>query len=331
MKTITALERELILDATGEGLTPLPAGVLEKDLLITDILSSIASAEWNGLTLIFCGGTCLSKAHHLIKRMSEDIDFKISMPEGLSRNARSNHLHKFKISMAAMLRERGFYLPDEEIAARNENGYIGMNLHYQSQFSPVVSLRPDIKVEFNAISPLLSTHKLPVCSILGALVNPDIKGFEVVCVGVREALVEKTVSFLRRTAEKLANRHRTTPDDRLIRHIYDVFAIVKYHPDVLNDLPYLQFRSTVLADAAQYRNQFPEFEQDPIAQMRGALTALQVDPGFEQEYTSFVEELVFEGTMCYPEVLANFIELTENFLSNSFVYDLTTEQEGIPE
>jgi predicted nucleotidyltransferase component of viral defense system len=80
MRQISAAQRELILDAVGEGLTPLPAGVLEKDLLVTAVLRSLA--DFRGpADIVFCGGTCLSKAHGLVRRMSEDVDFKIRMPE----------------------------------------------------------------------------------------------------------------------------------------------------------------------------------------------------------------------------------------------------------
>lgn len=80
MKTITAREHDLILDVRNEGLTPLPPGIFEKDLLITEVLRTLVAVERDGIQLVFCGGTCLSKAHGLIERMSEDIDFKLVLP-----------------------------------------------------------------------------------------------------------------------------------------------------------------------------------------------------------------------------------------------------------
>lgn len=70
MKEIGAAQRELILDAIGEGLSSLPAGVLEKDLLMTAALRTMADFP-DPANLFFCGGTCLSKAHRLVRRMSE--------------------------------------------------------------------------------------------------------------------------------------------------------------------------------------------------------------------------------------------------------------------
>ena len=85
MKTITAREYDQILDIRNESLSSLPPGIFEKDLLLTQALHHIASTDTDGVGLVFCGGTCLSKAHRLIERMSEDVDFKLVVPEGLSR------------------------------------------------------------------------------------------------------------------------------------------------------------------------------------------------------------------------------------------------------
>lgn len=108
MKTITAREHDLILDVRNEGLTSLPPGIFEKDLLITEVLRTVVAVESDGIQLVFCGGTCLSKAHGLIERMSEDIDFKLVLPQGLSRSARSRLLSQFKKRLAAVLVDAGF-------------------------------------------------------------------------------------------------------------------------------------------------------------------------------------------------------------------------------
>ncbi|NCA17866.1 MAG: hypothetical protein EBS90_12625, partial [Betaproteobacteria bacterium] len=68
MKEISAYERDLILAVTGEGRSPLPAGVLEKDLVVTAVLRSLARFQGN-TQLVFCGGTCLAKAHRRVQRM----------------------------------------------------------------------------------------------------------------------------------------------------------------------------------------------------------------------------------------------------------------------
>jgi predicted nucleotidyltransferase component of viral defense system len=55
---------------------PSPA-LIEKDWYVVKALAAISAAATAPFRLVFGGGTCLSRAHRLIRRMSEDIDLKI--------------------------------------------------------------------------------------------------------------------------------------------------------------------------------------------------------------------------------------------------------------
>jgi hypothetical protein len=72
----------------------LPLQTAEKDIHVTDVLAALSNLKVShghfkglkkgelskiddGIQLVFAGGTCLSKAHRLIARMSEDIDIKV--------------------------------------------------------------------------------------------------------------------------------------------------------------------------------------------------------------------------------------------------------------
>ena len=313
MKTITAREHDLILDVRNEGLTSLPPGIFEKDLLITEVLRTVVAVESDGIQLVFCGGTCLSKAHGLIERMSEDIDFKLVLPQGLSRSARSRLLSQFKKRLAAVLVDAGFAVPANEIIARDENSYVSLNLHYESRFAPVASLRPEIKVELNARPPVLPTATLPIASMLDVLIQAPKTDLHVECIGVEETLAEKVLSFLRRTAEARAGRNRADYDDRLVRHLYDVRAIARGREGLV--LPHEHFAALVAGDATQFRNQYPEFEEDPVGQMRVVLDALHHEAdAFERDYLRFVDELVFGEPVTFAEARAMFIELAESLI-----------------
>jgi predicted nucleotidyltransferase component of viral defense system len=313
MKTITAREHELIISVMGEGLTALAEAVIEKDLLITEVLRTVVAVESDGIQLVFCGGTCLSKAHGLIERMSEDIDFKLVLPQGLSRSARSRLLSQFKKRLAAVLVDAGFAVPANEIIARDENSYVSLNLHYESRFAPVASLRPEIKVELNARPPVLPTAPLPIASMLDVLIQAPRTDLHVECIGVEETLAEKVLSFLRRTAEARAGRNRADYDDRLVRHLYDVRAIARGREGLV--LPHEHFAALVAGDATQFRNQYPELEEDPVGQMRVVLDALHHEAdAFERDYLRFVDELVFGEPVTFAEARAVFIELAESLI-----------------
>lgn len=314
MKTITDQERDFITAVIGDGLTTLAEAVLEKDLLLTEVLHAINATDNEGIGLVFCGGTCLSKAHSLIDRMSEDIDFKLVVPAGLSRSARSQMLSKYKKRLAKDLEQLGFHVPADQIVARDENSYVALNLHYESRFPPVASLRTEIKVELNARPPVLPTASLPIRSMLSTLLDKSSLGPPMDCVGVEETLAEKVLSFLRRTAEARAGLNRAEYDDRLVRHLYDVRAIARAKGNL--HLPHEHFAALVAGDAAQFRNQYPEFEQDPIGQMQLVLSELQHDASaFERDYQRFVDELVFGEPVSFDEARSVFIELAQRLMS----------------
>lgn len=98
MRTIPDELKSDIEDATNAGmLGNLPPAVAEKDIHITDALFELSKIRLTHVAyqqnrtpgeprparievatqLVFAGGTCLSKAHGLIERMSEDIDIKV--------------------------------------------------------------------------------------------------------------------------------------------------------------------------------------------------------------------------------------------------------------
>ena len=49
--------------------------VIEKDYYVTQVIHALSGIENDFFRLIFAGGTCLAKAHKIVKRMSEDVDF----------------------------------------------------------------------------------------------------------------------------------------------------------------------------------------------------------------------------------------------------------------
>lgn len=327
MKTISPQDYDLINDLRSEGLTDLPPGIIEKDLLLTEAIQAVVTTMSDDVRTVFCGGTSLSKAHGLIDRMSEDMDFKTVVPEDMSRNARKNLLSKFKKQLASELGGFGFVVPEGGIRARNENRYISLNLEYKSLFDPVASLRPEIQVELNASTPELPTATLPITSMVSNLTGGPLPGVSAECVSHTETLTEKVLSFLRRTAEFRAGRNRGAYDDRLVRHLYDVRAIISGKPDTV--LPIEYFAKTVMGDAVQFKNQYPEFLEDPLGQMRLVLAELNHQPElFEHNYERFVGELVFGDPVPFSEARSAFAGVAERFLVGMQELE---QSRGIPE
>ena len=53
------------------------ASAVAKDLHVVRAIAALAAIDAAPFTLVFGGGTALARAHRIIRRMSEDVDFKI--------------------------------------------------------------------------------------------------------------------------------------------------------------------------------------------------------------------------------------------------------------
>src|SRR5204863_230736 len=72
---------------------------VEKDWYVIQAIGRLSEMATDNFVLVFSGGTSLLKGYDLIRRFSEDIDFKLSLAEGfldLSRNQRKNALKTFR-------------------------------------------------------------------------------------------------------------------------------------------------------------------------------------------------------------------------------------------
>lgn len=306
MKTITETNRQLINAVVAEGLNKLPAGVIEKDFLVTEVLRELAGISIAEMDIVFCGGTCLSKAHSLIERMSEDLDFKVRLSEEVSRSARSRQLRQLKHDLTKHFVDMGFHVPDDGVTARDENNYFSLALHFQSAFPRVVSLRSEIQVEFSARPMITPTQRLAISSMLEVSASLPSQAFEMACVSIEETLAEKVLSLLRRTAQMRVRNSSAGFDPRLVRHLFDVHAIMHAHPGIISMVPPALFSQLVVEDAAQFSRQHPEFVINPLVEMSGAMGAIKTDPMFRLHYDDFLKDLVYGEPVAFETALAAF-------------------------
>ena len=115
MKTISRDQRGAVVEAYQRGLCELGPSILEKDLLITEVLSLLTQFEWGEVQPVFCGGTSLSKGYGLIQRMSEDIDFKLVLPTGWNPSQTRRELRALRRRLTQWMRDAEFDLPEADI------------------------------------------------------------------------------------------------------------------------------------------------------------------------------------------------------------------------
>jgi predicted nucleotidyltransferase component of viral defense system len=98
-KPLTQEELKELVSVTAERLRIKYPSIIEKDYYVTHVIHSLSGIENEYFRLIFAGGTCLAKAHKIVKRMSEDVDFKIQLKNTgiiFSKNRLLKELKKFR-------------------------------------------------------------------------------------------------------------------------------------------------------------------------------------------------------------------------------------------
>ena len=282
---------------------PSPA-LVEKDWHVVRALAAITVAKTAPFRLVFGGGTALSRAHRLIRRMSEDIDLKIIPDSPLTRPG----LRHLRSAITDGLLEAGFQF-DPENPEHRESGNASRYTLYRLPYAAIAAgqgiLRPEIQIE-TAVWPLrLPAIERPVISFVAEAFNHAPEVPTISCVALVETVAEKFVALTRRAGAELAKAGGPR-DPTLVRHIYDLHVIrPHYDPAEVAALA----RMIMLADAKAYGHQFPAYREDPIAETLRAVEGLAHDPDFAIRYAAFRRDMVYGESPEFEAALATITAL----------------------
>jgi len=281
-----------------------------KDFYVVRAIKAVASVDASPFILVFGGGTALARAHKLVKRMSEDVDFKIVSPHGssVSRGNRRKLLGVLRERVNDVLQAAGFsFDPTDKTTtwSRDENSYTVWHLPYDGSVGD--DLRPMIQVELTHASLRLDAVEKPVSSFVAEAFSHPPEVSSIPCVSLTETAAEKLVSLTRRTAMERAGLSRD-PDPTLVRHIYDLHAM-RDHID-LDELARL-VPLIAAADAAEFRNQYPAYALDIKGETRSAATALQTDDLYRKRYNDFMSAMVYGDRPDFRVSIGTVVRLAE--------------------
>ena len=254
---------------------------IEKDWFVTQVIAVLADLNADAFEFVFTGGTALSKAHHLIKRFSEDVDFRIiASPQ--NRKVRSN----FKHGVIEKLRQNGFAVENENIQARDENRFFSIDFYYPSHFSRSDALRPHVQIEIT-IRALQCLHSyLPVSSFVNAMTKQPPEVRRIACIDPVESASDKLSALAWRIPDRV--RGGKDDDPSLVRHIHDL-ALLKERALIHNNFAALVAASMQEDDRRSKNN--PSFAGLPIPEkLRQLLAILETDKAaYAREYDLFVK------------------------------------------
>lgn len=172
------------------------ARLVEKDYFCTVLLAYLSGH--GGEQLVFKGGTCLAKVHAGFYRLSEDLDFAISMAVDASRTQRRRAVAATKDAIAQLARHASAFAVTNSLTGANNSTQYSGAVEYQS---PTTGQPEAILIEVSVRETLLipatkqQTRTLLLDPVDGEAMVPDIP---VNCIAMTEAMAEKFRAALSR-------------------------------------------------------------------------------------------------------------------------------------
>ena len=277
------LDRRLV-ERVADNLLTEP-NLVEKDWHVTRAIGVLADLDHAGAVPAFGGGTSLSKAWGLIRRFSEDIDFKVTMPSA-SRNRARRERSAYRERILAALAAAGFE-PTGEVVKRDESRFFSAEFLFPSLFDTGRGLRPHIRVEMSLALPALPATKRSIGSQIAQAEgqSPEVPAF--LAVDPVETAADKLSALALRVHAR--RRGATDDDPTIIRHLHDLAALGTA-AGASSEFPRL-VRGALAADKG--RGGEAAAPSDPTALFAGMFERLATDKLWATEYEDFVRQVSF--------------------------------------
>jgi len=202
---------------------------IEKDYWISFVLKRLSESSYAD-SVVFKGGTSLSKGYKLINRFSEDVDMAVIVIPETSGN-------QIKTLIRTVEKEIASDLKEIEIDGVTSKGSRFRKAVYQypatTKKKQNVVLSNSIVVEINSFANPYPYHKLSIQSMIGEYLQGhkqddliqkyDMRGFKVNVLAKEQTLIEKLVSLIRFSFDEKP----TVSISGKIRHFYDLYYLLQ--------------------------------------------------------------------------------------------------------
>ncbi len=201
---------------------------IEKDYWISLILKRLSESKHVN-SVVFKGGTSLSKGHKLINRFSEDVDMAVIITHGTSGN-------QIKTLIRTVEKEIACDLSEIKIEGVTSKGSRFRKAVYEFPITlkqkQKAAIPESIIVEINSFANPFPYHKVGIQSMIGEYLRShnqdelvdkyDLGAFEVKVLDKEQTLIEKLVSLIRfsfddNPVESISGK---------IRHFYDLYYLL---------------------------------------------------------------------------------------------------------
>lgn len=274
---------------------------VEKDWYATQVLKAIAAIPPGPIAPVFAGGTCLSKAYKLIKRFSEDLDFRGYYTAGSpSKPVKRQFREKVLVAVEGV---DGVNLDRDKV--NSGSSYFKFPLSYTNVFATSGSLRPDLLVEFSYSQPrnACDTRKTP--SFVSEFSNAEPET-EILCLSPIETAADKFCALAWRVIKR--DRSNANDDPAMIRHLHDLYALrhlIAEEPQEFIDTVVDSFGNDMALNSRR-------LDCTLVEAAKNASGMLQEDKLYAEEYAQFVTGMSYapdDERISFGTALANFVAL----------------------
>ncbi len=279
-----ALDSELIIDVATE--MGVDASFIEKDYYATKVVQAIANCSHSEIKPIFCGGTSLSKGYGILKRFSEDVDFRAQFNVGTTPT--QSIRKEFRYEIYGLIESIEGITPD--MKRRDTGGdYFKIPLMYQQITDVSSALRPYLKLDFSFTQARRDPQSRPISSFVAEFSKnpPDTS---ILCLAPIETAADK-FSALRLRVNK-RNRSDEQDDPAMIRHLHDLYVLRDYVLSQDKDFKAM-VHASYEADEKRSSRCLGIPLQEAIEQM---LAKLSKDVLYEAEYDGYVKSMSYGGS-----------------------------------
>lgn len=298
----------------------LPPIAIEKDFWVTLVLESVFEL---GLaeSMVFKGGTSLSKGWNLIQRFSEDVDLAVDRKAfGFAGKLGSNKRTKLRKAIREFvleeltpelmntLQEKGADVEVDVWESENsDEDPSTIEVRFPSVTEPVKYLPPRVLIEINARS-LIEPNKVKELTPLVGSVFPqldiDLTPVNIPCVLPRRTFLEK-VFLLHEEFQKNPDEMRA---ERLSRHLYDVEAIM----DTVHGKEALEDEELYM-DIIHHRKHLTKISGiDYKKHLPGTINLVPPDASIKQwqdDYRAMQESMIHGDSVSFDNLISRMKEL----------------------
>jgi predicted nucleotidyltransferase component of viral defense system len=267
---------------------------VEKDWFVTKVINVLVQHPQAGLGLVFTGGTALSKAHKLIERFSEDVDFRVVGPAlaGRSMSAVRKTLSGFREHLVAVLTGAGVFSV-LSVDSRDGNRYLKIDLAYPTAVDTSALLRPHIKLEFTVAELMLPGLLLPVSSFVNETARKPPEVAQIACIDPVENAADKLSAITWRVPARIRGLHDRQPD--LVRHLHD---LAKLSGRALSSPDFVRVASLTIERDASRETVQPGLTT--AERLNRLLTILETDSIYPTEYDTFIHGMSYAQDALVP-------------------------------